>query len=345
MHAHRTQHALRALLTAAALATLAVLAPAALAPPAHAATTTSATVTGLDLHDGSVTQVGGTLFMYGTRYGCGFYWERKSPWCGYGVSTATSPAGPWSTPRLLFSPAARIKASWAGDNGKTWSAMCGGDGEGCFNPRMLHTPNGRWLLWFNAPGDKSRHTNPYWVMTCSGPAGPCGSPHKPLMYAACAKGGDFTVTTFNGQGWIICSGHEHELMTEALAAGMTNGAPRSAAVPGTDGESPGVWRTAAGYEMTMADPGCGYCSGTKSAAPGPVAADLSYATAPAMSGPWTYHGTGAGPCTGEPRSAFAYDGAQWEWVDMWNGTPREANAGVLFEPLSQSPWSCSAPTP
>jgi hypothetical protein len=64
-----------------------------------------------------------------------------------------------------------------------------------------------------------------------------------------------------------------------------------------------------------------------------------------MSGPWTYHGTGAGPCTGEPRSEFSYDGAQWEWVDMWNGTPQEAHAGVLFEPLAQLPWSCSVTAP
>src|ERR1700685_3974228 len=231
-----------------ALASLAFL-----AGPAHAGVTPDAeksTTSGLDLHDGSVLQVGSTFYMYGTRYGCGFNWGHPSPWCGDGVSTAKSISGPWSTPRLMFSPATRIEANWHGDNGQTWSYMCGHDGQGCFNPRMLHTPNGRWLLWLNAPGDKNRGANPYWVLTCSGPAGPCGSPHKPAMYAACDKGGDFAVQVFGSQGWMECSGHEHEIMVEPLATGMTDGANAGYPVPGTDGESPGVFRVPAGYEMT-----------------------------------------------------------------------------------------------
>jgi hypothetical protein len=252
------------------------------------------------------------------------------------VSTAKSIDGPWSAPHLMFSPATKIEANWHGDNGQTWSYMCGHDGNGCFNPRILHTPNGRWLLWLNAPGDKNRGANPYWVLTCSGPAGPCGSPHKPSMYAACDKGGDFAVQVFGGQGWMECSGHEHELFVEPLAAGMTNGAPGTYPVPGTDGESPGVFKTATGYELTLADPGCGYCSGTKVAAPGPLASDFAYATAPSMAGPWTYNGTLA-LCVGELRSEFSVNGAPWEWIDRWNGTSREASAAVQFTPITSAP--------
>lgn len=304
----------------------------------------SVTVTGLDLHDGMVLQDGSVYYMYGTRYGCGFNWGHSTIWCGDGVSEAPSLAGPWSTPKLLFSNEARIEATgWSGDNGETWSEACGVHGQGCFNPRMVQAADGKWELWLNAPGDKSKNVNPYWVLSCSGPAGPCGSPHKPAVYSACSRGGDFTVEVIGGRGWMECSGHEHELMVERLEPSLTDAADDGYPVPGTDGESPGVFRTASGYEMTMADPGCGYCSGTKTAAKdSPVASDLSYATAPSMAGPWTYKGHLAGPCTGEARSVFSNGSAMWEWVDMWNGTGQETDAGILLVPLAQSPLSCQS---
>jgi hypothetical protein len=300
-------------------------------------------VTGLDLHDGTVLQVGGEVWMYGTRYGCGYVWGKTGPWCGFGVSHATSLAGPWSKPALMFSPASVIEANWKGDDGKTWSAMCGTAGDGgCFNPRMIHAPDGKWLLWFNAPEDRSRNANPYWVMTCKGPGGPCSDPHKPQIWG-CNRGGDFSLAVEGPAGYLICA---YGPIVERLAASDMNGtrAYTKTIGPGTETEGPGVWHTATGYEAVFSDPNCGYCSGPpleKAAAAGATQVRAGYATAKNLMGPWTFRGyLGAGYCTGQPRSAFSADGQSWEWVDRWDGQPNETTAPVALVPFSMLPWSC-----
>ena len=59
-------------LAVAALAVLA-LAVSALVTPARAApVTTPIMITGHDLHDGTIVQDGGTYYLYGTMYKCGF---------------------------------------------------------------------------------------------------------------------------------------------------------------------------------------------------------------------------------------------------------------------------------
>src|SRR5260370_2889749 len=183
-------------------------------PTGLATTPPPVTITGLDLHDGTVLRYNGTYYAYGTRYGCGFNWTvRNTPWCGFGVSTAKSLTGPWSTPRLLFSPSAVVRSNWATDNGRTWNWVCGSTGAGCFNPRMLHRTDGVRVLSFNAPRDYfAYHANAYWVMGCNGPAGPCGaqaspphgSTHKPSLWI-CADDRDFSVITSGASAAIRCS--------------------------------------------------------------------------------------------------------------------------------------------
>jgi hypothetical protein len=311
------------------------------------ATPGSVTLSGLDLHDGTVVQVGGKVYAYGTRYGCGFRWLHRSPWCGYGVSEAASLTGRWSRPKLLFSAHSVIRANWKGDNGKTWDAMCGG--VGCFNPRMVRAPDGKYLLWFNAPGDKSRHANPYWVMTCAGLAGPCGDPHKPSIWG-CNEGGDFSIAVAAGQksAAIICSGTDHDLTVESLTRSFTDGVRTidTHVAPGPN-EGVGVYFSSGFYTAVFSDPICGYCSGPpidKVAAPGdPVAVQAGYSTAPRLTGPWTYRGIlSDGFCAGQPRSIFTVNGRGWEWVDEWNGTTRETGARIHLIPLGPPPWSCGA---
>jgi hypothetical protein len=311
------------------------------------ATPGSVTLSGLDLHDGTVVQVGGKVYAYGTRYGCGFRWLHRSPWCGFGVSEAASLTGRWSRPKLLFSAHSVIRANWKGDNGKTWDAMCGG--VGCFNPRMVRAPDGKYLLWFNAPGDKSRHANPYWVMTCAGLAGPCGDPHKPSIWG-CNEGGDFSIAVAAGQksAAIICSGTDHDLTVESLTRSFTDGVRTidTHVAPGPN-EGVGVYFSSGFYTAVFSDPICGYCSGPpidKVAAPGdPVAVQAGYSTAPRLTGPWTYRGIlSDGFCAGQPRSIFTVNGRGWEWVDEWNGTTRETGARIHLIPLGPRPWSCGA---
>jgi hypothetical protein len=336
---------LTAMASALACAGLVACASAAAPGPARAATAPApATITlaGLDLHDGTALTSGTTDYLYGTRYGCGFTWgTRGTPWCGFGVSTAKAAGGPWATPKLLFSPGAKISANWPGDNGKTWAQMCGGDGQGCFNPRMLHTPNGRWLLWFNAPGDKGRHANPYWIMTCSGPAGPCGSPHKPAIYSACKAGGDFSLALQGGTGYLVCAGTSRAIHLEPLATGMTNGADKDIPVPGAVGEGDGVYHSSGGYTLVLSTPNCGYCSGTRAAAAGAVAVSAGYATAATLAGPWTYRGVlPGGTCTGQPRTALALNGTSYVLVDRWTGSKAEPGAALALVPTALDPWTC-----
>jgi hypothetical protein len=308
------------------------------------------TVAGMDLHDGTVvTDASGGLHMLGTRYGCGFSWGTSgTPWCGFGSSAGRALGGPWATPRLLFSPAAKISATgWSGDKGMTWAHMCGLGGQGCFNPRMLHTPAGKWLLWFNAPGDKGRHANPYWVLTCTGPAGPCSAPHKPAIYG-CNSGGDFSLAVQGITAWMICSGPSRLITMTKIGRGDRDGVNvviRRLSPGAAEGTGIGILRTATGYEALWSTPNCGYCTGPpaeKAAAPGATHVFAAYATAPNLAGPWTYRGRKSPvACTGQTRTVFGAAGVSWVWVDHWNGTPRETSAAVAMIPLEMTPWSCT----
>jgi hypothetical protein len=322
------------------------------AVPASSATTLGPVrISGLDLHDGTIVQVGNTWYMYGTRYGCGFEWRTNdTPFCGFGVATASSPSGPWSKPRLLFNPSAKVDdTGWKIDHSLTWQQVCGWRGSGCFNPRMIRRTDGVYILWFNAPGDWYRfHANAYWVMGCNGPAGPCGaeagaphgSTHKPVL-TECDDHGDFSIVTQPvGRPVIICS--NQALSEEQLDGNWTNGdgigSHHLAGLGLAEGE--GAYQLANGtWEMTYSDPGCGYCSGTKSAI-GAISVRAGYATSTSLLGPWKAQGyLSAKACTGQPRTITAGD---YEWVDEWTGSFNETRAKVLLEPMSATPWTCQS---
>jgi hypothetical protein len=348
----------------AVLALFAMLTP----PPAVAsATPAPVTVTGLDLHDGMILRHDGRYFMYGTRYGCGFRWKvAGTPFCGFGVATAERPAGPWTFRRLLFFP--KALDNWGPDKGKTWNWICGSDGAGCYNPRMLHRPDGVWVLWFNAPRDSFvNHANAYYAMGCNGPQGPCGyqagkphgSTHKPAL-TVCDDDGDFSIVTSGASAAIICS--QGALSEERLTSSWTDGTGRgstelagvrarpAAAVPAVAaaaiGEGVGAFRLPdSSWEMVYSSPGCGYCTGPPAllAAGGAnTQVQAGYATAPSMLGPWTAQGVlSPGYCTGQPRTAFTLVGQSYEWVDRWTGSVNETSAPVLLEPMAAVPWACA----
>jgi hypothetical protein len=322
------------------------------------------TVSGLDLHDGTVLQYGGTYYLYGTRYGCGFQWSVPgTPWCGFGVATASSLAGPWTFQKLLFAPSALD--NWGSDTGKTWNWVCGSTGAGCFNPRMLLRTDGVWVLWFNAPRDYLAYSvNGYYAMGCNGPVGPCGyqagaphgSTHKP-NFSICTYHGDFSVLTNGASAAILCSmGGGGGISEEVLDGSWTNGTgvgtafmagigPRAAGVvtPASIiaiGEGVGGYEQADGtWAMTYALPGCAYCTGPPDLKRGQV--QTGYATAPSMTGPWTAQGVlSPAYCTGQPRTIFGSADQAYEWVDRWSGTLNETQAPIRLEPMTASPWSC-----
>lgn len=358
---HRTIYALIPLLTAGILSLTVIQPVSAKVTPKPASVKVivvknDITMSGLDLHDGTINYVNGMFYMYGTMYACGFTWgTHNTPFCGFGVSTAPSITGPWTTPTLLFSPTATVDTTggnWAVDNGQTWNWVCGSDGAGCFNPRMVQrASDGVWILWFNAPGDYVRtRANAYWAMGCNGPAGPCGASagaphgtdHKPSL-TPCGVDGDFSIISSGTSASILCS--EGDLDQEALDKYWVNGtgvgSQKLAGIPAAEGV--GAFNTGTSWEMIYSLPGCGYCSGPPSllTAGGATEVQAGYATSPSMSGPWTAQGVlSASYCTGQPRTVFTVNGATYEWVDEWTGSRNETAAKILLEPMSASPWSC-----
>lgn len=348
----------RALLAALALTTTLLLGGITASNAASpAAAPAPITLSGIDLHDGMVQQVGSTYYLYGTEYGCGYQWYVASPWCGYGVSTASSLSGPWSTPVLLFPPSEADPVSHS-----TFNAECGTtDGHGCFNPRMEQRPDGVWILYFNeVNGRSSTTTAAYWAMGCNSPTGPCGasagapygSTHKMGLHQCNGNNGDFAIGTDTSGAVLICS-YGGTLSEERLDQWWTNGTGTGSTVlAGLAGvEGPGVYQDAASgkWLMTYSDPNCGYCNG----------AGTGYATATSLMGPWTAPAStavaapvatgrrdiSATSCGGQTRTVSILDGQPYQDIDLWVGTRNETAAGLVLAPLTYTPPSSAAPTP
>lgn len=355
-------------------------APKTAVPPSHGTTLTRPTVsvpsgmtiTGLDLHDGIIQQFGGTYYLYGTEYGCGFQWGVASThWCGFGVASASSLSGPWSGITTLISPA--TIDPWSG---RTWDAQCvRTNGAGCFNPRMVQRPDGQYILWFNAPDDFNiDHANAYNNYLCSGPAGPCGGTFtKPAAYTCGSANGDESIFTDGSSAYLVCTGSSpsYAEYVEQLDAGWQNGtgniaghgsAPLFSAVEGA-----GIYRDPSSglYIMTLSNPECGYCSGVPTI----------FGTAPNPIGPWSSPtgyaaAAGSGPqamsaryramlsgntCGGQPRTIMVLNGQAYQGIDLWNaGALNETAATYMLQPLVYhnapntatigwqpfDPWSC-----
>jgi hypothetical protein len=344
-----------------AIATLALLITGLLSTGAQPTRATAAPApfqlpASLDLHDGTIQDFAGTYYAYGTMYGCGYQWYvSNTAWCGFGVSTAPSLTGPWSTPTLLFP--ANSTDPWTG---QTWQTECGSTGQGCFNPRMIQRSgwganDGVYVLWFNSPLDWStNHANAYNALGCNGPAGPCGptagAPHgsytKPSL-SYCTGNGDFGVIQSGTAGQapaLICSQPgAASLSMEQLnwwgVGGQSGAGANNIAGLGTVEGPGGYYDTASGrYVITYAEPDCGYCSGTAT----------GYATATAMLGPYTAPSNvavannqptaraliTANSCGGQPRTVAVVDGQAWQGIDLWTGSRNETTAGVLYTPLT-----------
>ncbi|HET6875562.1 MAG TPA: hypothetical protein VFH70_12320 [Acidimicrobiales bacterium] len=345
-----------ALLAASGPATSDTETPAATASTT-ATTTSPVLVQGVDLHDVTIRKAGDTYYMYGSMYACGYEWYVSgTPWCGFGVSTATSLSGPWSAPKRLFDP--NSQDPWSK---RSWQETCGGTGQGCFNPRMIVRSgwgynDGVPILWFNAPRHYSdTGANAYNVMGCASLTGPCGpgvtpngSYNKPSL-TICSGNGDFGIIERpNTRPAIVCSmPGQNQLNLEELAYAGSNGDGTGVRkIAGMNGpiEGPGGWwdDTSQRWILTYSDQGCGYCAGTP----------VGYATAPSLYSGWTAPGNvgwGApewgrrifspNSCGGQPRTVTVLDGQPYQIIDLWRGTRNETTANLLITPLSYTPTS------
>jgi len=310
----------------------AVLAASLFSTPATADAATVPTsgqlVSGLDVHDGMISKVGSTYFLYGTEYGCGFSWGTPgTPWCGFGVWTSKDKLN-WTYGGDLFDPAALN--AW---RGLSWQDTCAKySGGGCFNPRIVQRTDGKFILWFNAPEDFSRlGANAYYAMGCTGPAGPCGGPgevtNKPRLYT-CSGNGDFSIT-YVDRAYIVCTMQNQTIRVEPLDRWWTNGTGGGLANVGglTGVESPAVFGAGPYLYMTYSGPNCGYCSGTGSA---------YLWSSTGMGGPWHQGGRfSSESCGGQPRSLGLVDGGVVTLIDLWtpSGAKNQATASLWLEDL------------
>jgi hypothetical protein len=343
-------------------------APAEVPPPVSG----SVTISGLDLHDGTIVKDGNRYVMVGTRYGCGFQWGiNGTPWCGLGVSTAPSLSGPWSTPTLLFNPDDLSPYAQM-----SFRKLCGSQGAGCFNPRLVQRtgwgPNdGAWILWFNAPADFPRG-NAYYALGCNSPTGPCGvtagppfgSTGKPSLWS-CHDNGDFSIVRDDPRPpMMLCTMADQTLASERVSfwgASGEQGTGRQNLAGAIKAEAPGAYRDPSGvWVMTWNEFNCGYCAG----------APTSYATSTAVDGAWTSPGNanlawGATPlgrrgisatsCGGQARTITVLDGQAYQVIDLWVSGRNQTQAPVHLEPLTYrgaaphgqphqpfAPWMCGA---
>lgn len=315
------------------LALLTVVSLVQFTPRASAATSAAVQISGLDAHDGMVVKYGSKFYLYGTRYGCGFKWMSPSPWCGFGVWTASTRDGPWTFVRKLFLPSSMD--AWAG---MTWQQVCGDSGRGCFNPRMVRRTDGVWILSFNAPYDYQRtRANPYYFMGCAGPAGPCGpgagpygSLHKPRLWS-CYGTGDFSIFVDQGVAYMACTMWDLTLSMERLDYSWTNGVQGQGQqhVAGvTNVESPGLVKVDSRYVLTYSLPNCGFC-----------VAGTGWATSSTPMGSYTVRqpASSQSTCGGQPRTAFYLGDHAYQWIDQWSDSWNQAKAAVVLSRISFTP--------
>lgn len=314
----------------------------------------SVTITGLDLHDGTIVKDGDRYVLVGTRYGCGFQWGvGNTPWCGFGVSTAPTLNGPWSAPTLLFNPDIAAPGT-----GKTFRQLCAAaSGAGCFNPRLIQRagwgPNdGAWILWFNSPADfVLRGANAYWALggnTATGPFGaaagpPFGSTGKPSLWS-CHDNGDFSIVPDPPRPpMMLCTMADQTLGAERISFWGASGEPgqpvRHNLAGAVKAEAPGAYRDPSGtWVMTWNEFNCGYCAG----------APTSYATSATVDGVWSSppnantawgatplgrRGLSATSCGGQARTVTVLDGQAWQVIDLWGTGRNQTWSPVHLEPL------------
>jgi hypothetical protein len=327
------------------------------------------TIAGLDAHDGTIVETDDALYLYGTRYGCGYEWHNpNSPFCGFGAweSDTGSLDGPWTFLGLLFDPTGTNTT-----RNEPWKTTCNTGGNGCFNPRMVQRHDGVWVLYFNAPAETIRgRDEAYYVMGCNGPTGPCGAsagaPHgstRQLPMNACNMGGDFSVLVDGATAYLACS--SGTITIEQLdywwTSGIANQQTGSGAVRNiaylSNAEAPGFFKAPDGmWVMTYGDPMCGYCAGTGTAYsvaqtamgnPTPAASPLGVWLPPANVG-WAAPSSGrrsisGTSCGGQPRTVVSVDGQPYQWIDLWYGQANETQAGVRLEPLVLTGQAWRAP--
>ena len=274
----------------------------------------------LDAHDGMIADFGGTYYLYGTSYDCGYRWQVNSDFCGIKVYSSTD------------------LVHWT-DRGFVIPAYTCSD---CFRPHVLYDSVTRdYVLWTNdssSPSDFRAYTSP----SPTGPFTEQGTPR--LAYSDC--GWDFGLfEDTDGTAYMVdtdcAAANGTGLVVQQLTRNYltSDGQYSAIALPGS-AEAPSMFKRANTYYITMSYPMCGYCTGTAT----------GYLTASSPLGPWT----GVSGSTGAAAwsigggqlyavgggSVTAKTGSAWtDYTVSFNTTPlKTGTSSTVQGTYAQSGW-------
>jgi hypothetical protein len=142
----------------------------------------------IDAHDGSVVQDGGTFWMFGTSYDCGFGLHKVGTrWCGIKAFSSTDLVQ-WRARGYAIAP------------DDIWQQRCAPPRFGCFRPHVARSPATRgWVLWVNTYDSLTG----YRVLVASSPAGPWRETAAPTL----AVGGQGNLTRGDHDVFVDSTGH------------------------------------------------------------------------------------------------------------------------------------------
>lgn len=230
----------------------------------------------IDAHDGGISEFGGTYYLYGTSYGCGFTWQGPgTPFCGFQVYSSTDLTH-WTDRGPLFD------ASTA-----TWQQRCNGSTYGCFRPHVIYDARThRYVLWINSYDNSVD----YHVFTATRPTGPFTEQAAPTLAinqgappTGVNNGDENLFVDQDGTAYLVYSDWigGGDLVIEQLSPDDLTGTGHYVRLNTRSTEAPSLFRRGSRYYVTYSDPNCGYCAGT----------GTSYLTASSPLGPWTGSGT------------------------------------------------------
>ncbi|WP_432021242.1 family 43 glycosylhydrolase [Streptomyces sp. 1222.5] len=279
----------------------------------------------LDAHDGSILQVGGTFYLYGTSYGCGYEYMKNSNFCGFKA---------YSSPDLVH---------WTDRGYIIPPGQCGY----CFRAHVVrNAATGRYVMWADGGGH-------YMVATSTMPTGLFAPAPNPQLAVGAAV--DMTLyVDDDGTGYVIhnttqvATGLTADMVVERLTPDYLNTTGRYVRLGLGNVEAFAVFKRDGVYHALMSDPTCAYCAG-----------QTGEMTATSMLGPWSgawYDPNGvdwngrpqarwrarivnSDNCGGQPLAALPITGSDGETgyyfvSDRWrNRAPNEALANLFIGPM------------
>jgi hypothetical protein len=289
----------------------------------------------VDAHDGEIRRFGNRYYLYGTRYGCGYEWQRPgAPFCGFASYSSTDLVH-WRDEGLLFD------ASTA-----QWQQRCNGNTYGCYRPHVaFNSASGKYVLWINSYDIGVG----YHVFTSDLPTGPFVE--QPFPRLAVTDGippglnnGDHDLfLDGDGTAYLVFTDWRRggDIVVEKLDATYRTGTGEYTRLGLTRVEAPSMFERDGRYYLTLSDPNCGYCT-----------AGTSYFMAPTPLGPWTgapaqdtWQVAGGALLVDGGGIGLSKAGAQWTDYDLTFTTTPLQTASQGGHSYAQAGWVFRASDP